>query len=278
MESEPNISDDTKNHHDDEMSGLLESIKKSDIKNFVSRHDWILTDEEEKLYDENNNVRLAFHRNFPWYESSKNFYLAIIRMKEITEIRQIIDYYIKQKETFMFMTRYRDIFVSFASYAIPSDQAIDQIVTWFNEYRKISPTAKFVDFGAGSGLFSLLLNDAGIPKDSLIAIDKSDKNKKLHKFGRKYFDIIEDENYKVDPNDIFFVAWGFIHGNALEDYIEKGGRCVIILGENEGGCTHPSGDYFKDDKEWNVINIKVPAGANIWKGDILSYNTKIIQI
>lgn len=251
-----------------------EVIKFSDVTKIIIRDNWDLTEEEKQLSKDENlfGFNLSHHEKFEWYDEMKNFYLVVIRMKEIDEIESVIEYYISKKGCFMFDSIYRLSFVKFAAYAIPSSKAINQIVTWFHERNKIVPETKLVDFGAGSGLWSLLLNHAGIPKESLIAVDLPEENKHIHKFTRKYYDIIESKNYKVDSNDIFCILWGYIDKNIIDDYIKRGGKCIIILGEESNGCTNPPGDLFIHDNRWDVTSVGVVPGAYTWIEDILSLN------
>lgn len=52
-----------------------------DISKIITRNNWTLTKEEEKLYDDNNYAKLPSRKDYDDYESTKNFYLAVIRMK-----------------------------------------------------------------------------------------------------------------------------------------------------------------------------------------------------
>lgn len=250
-------------------------ITTSDIREHIHRDNWEITEKEIILDNKRNKVPISYIKtSIPSiYEEMKNFYLAIIRMNTVTEIKEIIEYYISQKETPLFSTIYWGTFTRYVAYAIPSKKAIAQVVKWFWDYKKTNENAKLVDFGCGSGIWLLLLNNAGIPKDSLIGVDLPDENKNLHNFDRKYYDIVYDNNYQVDKNDIFFIAWGYIDEKIIDDYVDRGGKCVIILGEGNGGCTHPSGDYFSNST-WKVKITKVIAGVSIITPDILSLNLR----
>lgn len=252
------------------------NIEISDIREHIYRDNWDITEKEIELDDKSNKMPISYIKTFmpSIYEEMKNFYLAVIRMDTIREINEIIKYYILQQKTLLFMTIYRNTFARYVAYAIPSKKAIKQVVKWFWDYKKLNKNTKLVDFGCGSGIWCLLLNNAGIPKDSLIGVDLPDENKNLHNFGRKYYDIIYDNNYQVDKNDIFFIAWGYIDEKIIDDYVSRGGKCIIILGEDRGGCTHPSGDYFINKNNLKVKITKVIAGVSTITPDILSLNIR----
>lgn len=169
----------------------------------------------------------------------------------------------------------RSIFNECVGYAIPSDIAIQTIKTWFIQYQQTNPGAKLVDFGAGSGIWELLLHDAGICKESLVAIDLP-KEKKTHIFSQIYWPIQEISDYQVDINDILFIAWGSVSNRTscvVDDYVERGGKCVILLGERDGGCTYPSTDHFQEKDNWHIEEVHVPAGASYYP-EALTFNTK----
>lgn len=164
---------------------------------------------------------------------------------------------------------YDFIFNDFVSGKIPSPDAINQIIIWFNEQRKISPKTKLIGFGSEYGIWEFLLNDAGIPKDSLIAVDGYSK---CGKNGQKFYDIIKDENYEIGPNDIFFAH--YFNKKKINEYINKGGKCVIILAKDEWIANAPF-HYFSQNNEWTVTNVKIVSPRNMnWDKDILSYNIK----
>lgn len=246
----------------------------SDIRKHIRRNNWNITKKEIKLDDKINKIPISrIKKIMPFiYKETKNFYLAVIRMNTVIEINEIIEYYISQKKTPLFTTIYWDTFTRYVAYAIPSKTAVEQVVTWFWDYKKLNKGAKLVDFGCGSGIWCFLLNDAGIPRDSLIGVDLPDENKTLHNFGRKYYDIIYDNNYQVDKDDIFFITWGYDVETIVDDYVKRGGKCVIILGDD--GCAHPSGDYFVGNDNWKVTITKVVAGVSIVYPDILSLNIR----
>ena len=71
----------------------------------------------------------------------------------------------------------------------------------------------------------------------------------------------QSDVYRVPKDHIFLVSWGYPEsdaGEALENYISDGGRCVIIIGEDERGCTYPSYDYFAKQSQWTTELIEIP--------------------
>lgn len=117
------------------------------------------------------------------------------------------------------------------------------------------------DYGAGSGLLTHLLKLVGC---DVYGVDLNDGWKNVGKFHGPEILISEtggDHPSFVVPNDhIFLISWGYLNveGSPLNDYIERGGRCVIIIGEDDDGCTYPSYEYLKGQKEWQTHIIEVP--------------------
>lgn len=183
----------------------------------------------------------------------------------MNKIINIIVKLINDDDNFWYTIRSK--FNANVGWAIPSDKAIKTIASWVNEYADFQKTqhniitTKLVDVGAGSGIWELLLHNRGVHADKLLSIDLPNE-KKTHKFKHVYWDIQEIENYSVDINDILFVAWGYGVRNIIDDYVNRGGKCVILLGEQEGGCTSPGTDYFENKKDWIVFEVYVVAGMS----------------
>jgi hypothetical protein len=164
-------------------------------------------------------------------------------------------------------------------YSIPTTVEVTQIKTWIEEYANDADTragrlVKFVDMGAGSGVLEYLLCEAGVARDRLVAIDRREESQ----FTVEHWPMVRNGEYKVDPSDIFFVAWGHREstlGRLLKDYVERGGQCAIIWGEYQGGCCRPTPEYFEvvHSETWSTVSIAatyMPAGAV----DVISFNRR----
>jgi hypothetical protein len=134
------------------------------------------------------------------------------------------------------------------------------------------PVARFIDVGAGTGVFSHILCELGVPKEKIIALDKPKPTHTLEG-QRSFWEITHAVD--IQPTDIIFVAWGSGTSHIVDDYVERGGKCVIILGEMTDGCTFPA-DYFRtnnsDDSSdidcENPVNTRKIADENIWDIEI----------
>ena len=153
----------------------------------------------------------------------------------------------------------RNIFVKSISYGVPSPRSIDLVVEAFKKHCLIFPNAKLIDLGSGSGVFTWLFHRNGIEKNKLVALDRKDN--KTHKFKLKFWKITEDDNYIIHKNDAVFCSWGSIRGNIIDNYIDKGGNCMIIQTEN-GYVAYPPADFFIDENGnvksgWKVESHKI---------------------
>ncbi len=236
---------------------------------------WKLLDQEIEQYK--HIVLTSFTHYHPFSHEMGNFLIALIRLTEIDDIKTLIAYYvnISNGQNLLWTMIYRNSFVHLWSYAVPSQQAITQIVEWFHMIHKTNSNTKLVDFGCGSGLFSLLFVDAGIPKDSVIAVDLPE-NKTTHKFGRVFYDnIVRTNNFCFSPNDVLFIAWGSCGTKIVDEFVTKGGTKCILLGEWDG-ATWPAGDQYENDPNWSVTSIRVPGSVRELPcgGDVLSLNIR----
>lgn len=226
-------------------------------------------------------------------------------LKDCQELGTDYDKFDRLMETYTKITpvpyrsMFRDLFVSYISFAVPTPKAIKILYEAFKEHLKQYPNAKFVDFGAGSGVFCWLLHRAGIPKDQLLAIDLPSKepekttrfNKfpegsteqetlsflfagtKTHEFCHTFWEITETPAYVANPEDLLFVGWGYGCGGVIDQYEGDGGKCLIILGELEDGATYPA-DEFSKHEGWKVEYFQVLGSMNTLSPDILSINTR----
>lgn len=75
---------------------------------------------------------------------------------------------------------------------------------------------------------------------------------------------------------MLFVAWGCGCGDAIDRYVNVGGRCVVILGEGDGGCTL-SYDYMKYKEGWEVSGYHaVPSGATGFMHDRITVSKRAL--
>ncbi len=158
-------------------------------------------------------------------------------------------------------------------WALPTRQVCDLIVVLWQTY----PTKTLVDLGAGSGVFCMMLNDAGIPKHKLHAVDQVEIPR-MYKVDNHFWDIVHIDNYEVPAQDILFLAWGVFNLQApLKSYIARGGWCVVILGEiaSDDCCTFPS-DYFAKKREWNCSLTQVQGPRSLTQ-EYLSINIRKVH-
>ena len=139
------------------------------------------------------------------------------------------------------------IYNKYIGWGIPSPKALETICEAYITHCKKYPDAKLIDYGAGSGAYSLLLNDMllqkGIQSDGKSDVSHNkvvavDLPVNLYKIQSEFYPIVKDTNYRVDPNDVMLVVWGSDCPSqclAVARYIEDGGKCLIIQGEGSGG-------------------------------------------
>jgi hypothetical protein len=107
-----------------------------------------------------------------------------------------------------------------------------------------------------------VFNYLGIPEDKLLAVDLTNPSHCKSK-QKKFWPIHRDDEFKVDPDDILFIAWGVTNTEkTLYDYIDRGGHCIIILGElGEGLTLDPEILEGKDDWIIESHEISSPMGS-----------------
>jgi hypothetical protein len=143
---------------------------------------------------------------------------------------------------------YRIIYNKYIGWGIPSPAALKLIFDAYQKHLVRYPQAKLIDLGAGTGIYSLLLSDMGIPRERMIAVDLT---KKTHKTCRELYPVVIDDQYRLDPEDVVLIVWGVdTHHCRLDRYVEEGGTCVILQGEADG-CTLETG-WFEDKPEWKI--------------------------
>ena len=182
---------------------------------------------------------------------------------------------------------HRMAFVRHVAFALPAPETIQAINRAFLTHQETFPAARFINMGAGSGIFCWLLQRAGIPREKLVAVDLPEDRKTQEFICCYWDDILRDESYTANPEDLLFVAWGYEQdeGDVLEvpliscwtpiqRYIDVGGQYVMILGEGEGGVTTPC-DAMKNVPGWKIVyELAVLPSCNPWGSDYLTVSVK----
>lgn len=162
-----------------------------------------------------------------------------------------------------FMDEYnkKEFFINNFSFAIPSKEAIEELVKWIGGSRVI-------EIGAGRGLWARLLSEEGV---SVEASDISHiKDNKFFNFNEQenddkekhktYFEIKEisgEEHAKTGTtNDVLMMVWPYFEGSlekedwqslALKNF--KGSK-FIFIGESEYGATGSPALWNEIRKNW----------------------------
>lgn len=170
----------------------------------------------------------------------------ILDIENGEKILALVDEYIKGCDL-RFRHAIMNVFNEYIGWGLPSRQTCELIVEIWKKFAAKNSEVKLVDFGAGTGVFCKIFNFLGIPEENLLAIDlppKQDESTKTRLANGYYFPdktknfwpISEQPEFKPKADDILFVCWGD-KGSVpvIEDYVERNGKCVIILGERMGG-------------------------------------------
>jgi len=75
------------------------------------------------------------------------------------------------------------------------------VTAYFKEY----PDARFIDVGAGTGIFSYILCELGVPKGKIIALDRENPTHTMES-QRSFWNIVT--SCDILPTDVLFVARG----------------------------------------------------------------------
>ena len=128
-----------------------------------------------------------------------------------------------------------------------------------------------MDLGAGTGVFCSVFHHLGVSSDKLIAVDLENPTHRGIN-AKEFWPIRRKNNYQPNPEDIVFIAWGTSGINDIvDDYVERGGKCIIILGE--ANVTYDP-DKFMDQEDWMVKLHHVPGALSIY-AEQLSINNNI---
>lgn len=166
--------------------------------------------------------------------------------------------------------RRTDIFTyqKYIGYALPHRTTCERIVAF---WKTTGNERRVVDLGCGSGVFCYVLHFLGIPKECLMAVDLPKPTHDTEKY-KPLWTIHREDNYRVYPKDILFIAWGTSGvTKQVEQYVEDGGDCVIILGETDMtfAC-----DYFAEREDWSVTFHHAPSTASLCS-EYLAFNQRI---
>ena len=173
--------------------------------------------------------------------------------------------------------KFKKIYNDYIGWALPSQKACQLVI---DEWQK-DPSRRIVDLGAGTGLFCKVFHDLGVPGDKLIAVDITNPthtplDASIER--KEFWHINLDNNYKPNPEDILFIAWGTSGiDDIVDDYVERGGKCIIILGETN--VTYDPEQFMdseteKPKEDWWVELHHVPGALSIY-AEQLSINKNI---
>lgn len=134
------------------------------------------------------------------------------------------------------------------SFAIPSIQTLNTI--------KELATAPLVEVGAGTGIWSKLLNDNGV---DIIATDKGeDKSDYQQPVGHHYpihsGMLIDDVIKRWSDRDVLMIWPCYDKDWSAGVKMMKSSRRLFLIGEGEGGCTGSSKLFNVLDKKFNHIS------------------------
>lgn len=159
-----------------------------------------------------------------------------VKLEEIFELVQLYDQLYRE-----YIMSIKHVYNSTIGWALPSQKACTHLHNAWLAHVEKYPDARFIDVGAGTGIFSYVMYLQGVPREKVIAFDRAEPTHKL-KGQRQFWQCVT--NVDISPNDLLFVGWGCGTSQIVDDYIWSGGHCLVILGEMEDGCTFPA-DYIR---------------------------------
>lgn len=170
----------------------------------------------------------------------------------------------------------KTIYNDYIGWALPTEKACQLVV---DKWQK-NPNRRIVDLGAGTGAFCSVFNHLGVPADKLIAVDIENPTHTGNKSSvrKEFWPIVRDNDYQVNSEDILFIAWGTTGiDDIVDDYVERDGKCIIILGETN--VTYDPEEFIdretdKPKENWIVDLHHVPGALSIY-AEQLSINTNI---
>lgn len=177
----------------------------------------------------------------------------------VSELQELVAEIVENESTRQLFCRcsykYKDTINYRMCWALPSKKALDFIEKQF----KALNMKRVVDMGSGSGLWSLFLRERGI---TVVPIDINPE-----RFDVTY--IMPTKDYQQEPDDLLLMTWGTTF-TPIANFIENGGRAVIIQGESEGGCTVPF-DSCSGLSLYDQISSHMPSLASKYDEGIACY-------
>lgn len=146
------------------------------------------------------------------------------------------DYSVNSSSTHVVKSR-RNYYNQYIGYVIPSWNMLMAIKSVH-----LRTKAPICDFGAGSGILTHLLfllgcNIYGVNKD-IPSITNHYKIGEFHPMS-SLLSKQDESTYKVPNNHILLISNMCTFNCVLKDYIERGGQCVIIIGQSKSNHTKP---------------------------------------
>jgi len=134
------------------------------------------------------------------------------------------------------------------------------------------------DIGCGAGLMVHLLNYLDVPCVGYDCKDRFSDNELMRTELAKFkIPLVSNSNSfpqifiqkECDKFDhcqfIFFQSWG-LTSIPLYNYLQSGGKFVIIIGESNGGATFPCCDYFEFNVEIDKVKLSREITLPQWWG------------
>ena len=225
-----------------------------------------------------------------WYKLAQNSDAPDVNDKETPEIvnwknkeemwDDIQSFHPKSRADDQFARNYNDmkVFRESFSYAVPSHEAMKELVQWIGG-------SKVIEIGAGRGLWARLLSEEGvnveasdlyeIPKNKFFSPHGANSNSKDNARRHHVFFNLQqmrgDEHARQSStNDILMMVWPYFTENddegedwqsmALKNF---NGSKFIFVGETEGGATGSPALWRELNKSWRYEGgIDIPR----WQG------------
>jgi hypothetical protein len=128
------------------------------------------------------------------------------------------------------------------SFAIPNEKAINKLVS-------LSP---LIEIGAGSGYWSNLISNNG---GDIVAFDNFSRE---DQFDKEWFDVSYGTPEKVEKyaNRNLFLCWPEYDDPMGYQSVKKTkGNFIILVGENENGCTGTKRMYYKIKEDYELKEV-----------------------